>query len=176
MCEPITLSSVAAWGSIAAAGISAYGMYQQGQSQKALGEYNAKVSENNAIVQQQAAEDARRRGDIAEDAQRRQTRQMLAAQRAAIGAQGGVLTDQSTEAILADTAQFGELDALTVRNNAAREAWGLEVGANNTLAQAEASRFQGQAASRAASLSAVGTLIGGVSNAYTGYRSNLRIK
>ncbi len=176
MCEPTTLATMALAGSLLATGVSAVGMYQQGQSQKALGEYNAKVSENNAIVQQQAAEDARRRGDIAEDAQRRQTRQMLGAQRAAIGAQGGVLTDQSTEAILADTAQFGELDALTVRNNAAREAWGLEVGANNTLAEAEASRFQGRAASRAGSLSSVGTLIGGASNAYSSYRSNLRIK
>lgn len=154
----------------AATAVSAYGKYQQGQQQRALGEYNAQVAENNARVQEMAAADALQRGQVEEDAQRRRARQIMGAQRAAFAAQGGALTDQSTAAILGDTAAFGELDALTIRNNAAREAWGLRVGAANSMADAGAARFQGRAAARAGTMGAVGTILGGAAQGYDLWR------
>ena len=47
---------VAAVAAIASAGVSAYGMYQQGQAQKQIADYNAKVSRNSAIAARQEAE------------------------------------------------------------------------------------------------------------------------
>jgi len=173
MCVP--LAAAAAIASLAAAGISAVGMIQQGNQSKALGEYNAKVAENTAQQQQWAAEDAAARGQIAEDQQRTRTRQILGAQRAAFGAAGSDLTDQSTVNVLSDTARAGELDALTIRSNAAREAWGFQNAATDSLSQAAASRFQGRAAQQAGWLSAGGTLLSGASNSYTQYR-NLRVR
>lgn len=155
---------------IASTAISAYSGYQQGRQQKALNEYNARVSENNARTKEIAAADAERRGQIAESAQRREVRQVAASQRAALGA-GGDLTDISSQALQADTAGFGELDALTVRANAAREAWGIRVGAADDLAQARASRFQGAAAARAGTLGAVGTLLSSAAGIYGQYKS-----
>lgn len=160
----------------AATAFSAYGAYQQGQSSKDLANYNAQVDQNNAKAKQYAAEDASRRGGIAEDAHRAKVRQMLGTQRATMAANGGDLTDQSSMNILSDTARYGELDALTLRSNAAREAWGLNVQADNDLAQAAGSRFQGRAAARAGTMSAAGTLLNGGAQAYSAYKNpNMRI-
>ena len=37
--------------------------------------------------------------------------------------------------IIEDTAQMGELDALTIRANAAREGWGYDIAASNSMAE-----------------------------------------
>ena len=162
MCEPTTIMMGVQLAGVALAG---YGQYQQGQSAKAQAGYNAQVAENDAKVKDWAAEDAVQRGQIAEDAKRREVRQVKGAQRAAMGA-GGDLTDQSSVNVLQDTAQFGELDALTIRSNAAREAWGIKAGAVNDRAQAVSDRFQGRAAGRAGNMAAGGTLLSGAAKAY----------
>lgn len=160
MCEPTTIMM------IGAAVISAYGMHEQGQAAKEMGEYSAKVSENNAKTAEYAAKDAEHRGAIEEDAQRRQVRQVMGQQRVGLAAQGGDLTDQSSVNILSDTAQFGELDALTVRSNAAREAWGMRVQGVDAINKAQASRYEGKATARSANISAFGTLLAGGAQAY----------
>lgn len=171
MCEPTTIMLGL---SLAGAAVSAYGQYQQGQTSEALGEYNAKVAENNAATKELAAQDAQARGGVEEDRQRTRTRQALATQRAAFAASGDTLSDISTQNILGDTAAFGEEDALTIRSNAAREAWGIRIGATNDLAQAQSDRFQGKSAAQAGLYSAGGTLLTGASRAYD--QSRLRVR
>lgn len=160
------VSAVAAYAALAGAAVSAYGSYQQGQQSKKLGEYNAQVAERDAQQKESLAIDATRRGQIQEDIQRDKTRQNIASQRVAFAAGGDSLTDQSTQNIFGDTAAVGELDALTIRSNAAREAWGIRNDAANSLTQATSSRMQGDAAARAGTISAIGTTISGASKAY----------
>jgi len=66
--------------------------------------------------------------------------------------------------ILADTAKFGELDAQTVRTNALKEAWGLQIDATND-------RLQGSMAGKAGKMNAAGTLLSGASQAFGMYSS-----
>jgi hypothetical protein len=62
-----------------------------------------------------------------------------------------------------ETAGMGELDALRIRNNAAREAWGYRVGAAN-------SRMGGKYAAQEANTQAIATLATTGSSAYSAYR------
>src|SRR5699024_11069327 len=99
---------------------SAYGQHQAGAANRTINRYNARIAELQA-------EDAQERGRDAEGRVRVQTRQTIGAQRAALAAQGIDIGDGTAAAIQEDTAYFGELDALTVRNNAALEAFGYRV-------------------------------------------------
>lgn len=108
----------------------------QGQQQAAAAEGQAGELRQNAFFLNQAANDALARGRAESDLQRVQTQQMIGQQRAAMAGSGGQV-DRGTNALLQqDVAQFGELDALTISNNAAREAYGYQVQAQSGLRNA----------------------------------------
>jgi hypothetical protein len=67
--------------------------------------------------------------------------------------------------LLGDTAQIGEEDALTIRNNAAREAWGYRNQAN------EASRWGANQLNNSRG-AGIGTLLTAGSKAYQDYRED----
>lgn len=131
----------------AGAGYSAMGSLQAGSYQRSVADYNAAVAEYQA-------QDAITRGAEAERRHRAGTRGLIGAGRASSGAQGQDLNDPDSSAmdIQLEAAYMGELDALTLRNNAAREAWGYKVNAQN-------SRVQGQIAYADARGKAVGTIL-----------------
>lgn len=144
MCEPITLAAAGtalesalfsivpnAWigasgivmpaaslgtGLTAASGLmTAYGQYQQGKYQSQVAKFNQRVAQDQAA-------DAERRGAIEEANHAQRVRQLMGAQRAASGASGVQINTGSPLAILTDTAALGSVDALTIRENTAREA------------------------------------------------------
>jgi hypothetical protein len=133
MCDPATAALV-----LTAVGgtMSAYGQYQSGK-------YQEKVAKNNAIIQGRMAEDALKRGQTAEDKHRDRVAQFKSQQAAKMGAAGIDLGVGSATDLLADTAMMGELDALTIRSNAQREAYGHDVQAQNYLSQGELAKSQG---------------------------------
>lgn len=99
--------------------------------------YMAQVARHNQALAEQQAQDAIKRGQIAEQRQRDLTGQRIGTQTAALAAQGTDLEGSPTD-ILADTARAGELDALTIRNNSERQAAayravGLNYGADAAL-------------------------------------------
>ena len=162
MCELVTIAAVAA---VASTAIAGYGQYQAGQAAKQAGEYNAAVARNNQIIAERQAEDAIKRGDIAADEQRRKTARIGAAQRVGFGSSGLAIDSGSSLDILGDTAAFGELDALTIKNNAQREAYGYRVQGMNYGAEAGLSLARGQNAATAGAISAGSTVVGGLGTA-----------
>jgi hypothetical protein len=153
-CNPAIVMAVVAVASAAAGG---YATYQSGQTQKKAAEYNEKMGEYKAL-------DAAQRG-AAEGAAKRDRARKIASQQAEGMAAGGVDISSGTPlALLTETAGLGELDALTSVNNARREAWGYQ-------AQGTLDRYQGKMAGRGGTLNAGGTLLGGASNAYFGYKA-----
>jgi len=94
-------------------------------------EYQAAVNRNNAQVAQWQAQDAIQRGAQAEQQQRLKVAQLKGTQRASLAARGVSLAEGSALNILQDTDYMNELDSLTIRDNAAREAWGHRVQASN---------------------------------------------
>lgn len=127
-------------------GMSAYGKMKAGSEAHKLGELNAGIAE-------WQAEDALRRGRIAEKRMRQETEKTIGSQRVALANQGVDINKGSALDVVADAAYLGELDALTIRNNAAKEAWGYKV-------QAASSRYQGQVAQQTGMFGAFETIIG----------------
>lgn len=148
MCEPTTIIM------LVGAAIGAAGQVQAGRAAN-------ETAKANAHVQRIMADDAIARGAADEASQRRKTAALKGRQAAIFGASGGEINTGSSLDILGDTAQFGELDALRIRNNAEREAFALEAGANISLAQGKNAKTSGN-------LSGAGTLLGGIGGAMGG--------
>lgn len=168
MC--IGLETLAIIGTLASTGMSVMGSIQQGKAAEAQANYQAQVSANNAQVAKMQAEDAIKRGKQEEEEHRVQVRRMLGAQRAGIAGSGFDLGDATSQDILGDTAAMGEFDALQIRSNAAREAWGYEVQGSNFTAEAQLQRARGKSARQASYWQAGGDLLSGASKFGTQYR------
>ena len=133
MCDPASIATAfAVTGSIIG-----------GIGDKQTGDYNAKILENNALVRRRMAIDAGKRGDRDEAQHRMQVGQFKSQQKATMLAGGGTLTGSSGR-LLDDTSLIGELDALTIRGNTARDVWGLNAEADNLENQADLSRSKGK--------------------------------
>lgn len=155
MCDPTGgVLTVALIG----AAVSAYGVHQAGKDADRIERANAK----NADI---AAQDAIRRGNNEEEEHRRRVRAMLGAQRSRLSANNVDTSSGSPLGLLVDTISFGELDALTIRNNAAREAWGYQ-------SEGAISRMQGRAARRSGNWQAAGTLLAGGAQAYGSWKDS----
>jgi hypothetical protein len=161
---------------------SAYQQIRAGRAEKKIGQLQnesaqseAAVLEYNAKVADLQAQDAIARGNEEENRYRTQVRGLVGSQRVAGAASNVDVGFGSALDVQVDTARQGELDALTIRNNAAREAWGYSVQAEDTRMRAQIVRKGGKnaiaaAGSRAnqAYLGAAGTILGGAANLYKG--------
>lgn len=152
--------------------LGAAGQIQQAQATAAANKYNAQVADMNAQISERRAKDAIERGAAEEQKKRQQVAQVLGKQQAAMAANGVDLTFGSPLDTIVDSSVLGELDALTIRTNAYREAYDYRVDAANKVASANLSRMNASAATTGGYLGAVGTILGGAGKAYqTGYQS-----
>lgn len=133
---------------------------QQASNAKKAANYQNAVAQNNAILAERQATDARARGELAERRQAIQTQQLEGRQRAALAANGVVVDTGSALDITSDTRAYGTLDQLTVRNNAEREALGFSTQAMNYSAEGDMALFRGKAAAAEANTKSAGTIIG----------------
>jgi hypothetical protein len=132
------------------AGISAYSRWKAGKAEKKAGEAqqrsaeaHAELEDFNAAVADLQAKDAVARGLVEEQRYRQQIDQVIGAQRVGFAA-GNIDTGYGSAVdVQADAAYIGELDALTIRTNAAREAWGYRVEAADLRKRAEITRREG---------------------------------
>ena len=99
---------------------------QAASANAAQARYQAQVAAQNQELMQRQAADATQRGQVAEESRRHLTAQQIGRQQAAFAAQGTDLEGSPTD-ILGDTAAAGEMDALTARAAAAREAYEHQV-------------------------------------------------
>jgi hypothetical protein len=128
-------------------------------------ELNAEVHDFNAAALEGQATDAVARGKEQETQFRTQLKQFIGTQRTSFAGQGVEVSSGSALDVQKDTAYQGELDALTIRTNAAREAWGYTVQAQGETLQAKNTRQLGtlQAANtrQVSQLNAVNARMGG---------------
>jgi hypothetical protein len=141
------------------AGVTGASALLGGVSQFEAGETKSslfKANQGVAIAQAQSEEAA---GSYNESAQLRRGAAMTAQQINQIG--GGNLQQAGTPAqVVASTAEVNEMDALQIRNNAARKAWGFRV-------QAASDQLQSEFAKSSGDFNAAGTILGGGAKAYT---------
>lgn len=144
-------------------------IYQADASAKAS-MYNSQVMSMNAVLAERRAKDALERGAKAEQAKRMEVAQLQGRQRAAMAANGVDITYGSALDTIVDTAYLGELDALTIRRNAAREAYDFNVDAVSGRADAGLARSNASDTLTGGYLSAASTVLGGAASTYGAYR------
>lgn len=147
--------------SAASAAVTGYSAYEQGQAQESMQRYQAAVATNNKILADQYAEQSILKGQRLEESKRMETAHREGAIRAAAGAGGLILDEGSPLRLQEDTARLGELDAQTIRDNAARESYGFHVQGMSYAAQAQLDEMGAQNASQAGALGAWSSIIGG---------------
>ena len=142
-----TLGLIALGTAIAGTAVSAVGQFKAGNAAKRAGDFNANILE-------QQAGDAVVRGREEESRFRTQVRSLIGSQRAGFAGQGVDVNSGSAREVQQDAARLGELDALQIRANAQREAWGFNMDAENA-------RMGGQAAQSAGRWGAAATVTTG---------------
>lgn len=118
--------------------------YQSGMFQSKLASYNEKLAQGNTRASLEA-------GQNAEEIKRMQTGKLIGSEAAATAASGIDVNSGSPTAVRQATAQAGEMDALNIRYNAARQAYGYSQEAFSDYLQSKADQE-----------SAVSGLVGGL--------------
>jgi fructose-1,6-bisphosphatase/sedoheptulose 1,7-bisphosphatase-like protein len=152
-------------GATAAIAVMAVGAVQQYGATKAAGKAQQQLGDYNAAVDEMKAKDSEARGIQSEFENRLTTRKLIGSERVAFAASGVDIGDPDSTAVnvMKDTAKLSALDNLTIRMNAAREAWGYR-------AQAVSDKYGGDAAKAAADNKAIGGLLSTAGNVmYTKY-------
>jgi hypothetical protein len=144
------MTSIAVGLAVGSAVHSAVGQIRAGNDARRVGEFNAQVAEAQA-------KDAVFRGAEEESRLRTSIRGLIGSQRAGFAGQGVDVGGGSAADVQADAAFLGEQDAQQIRRNAAREAWGFRVEAENA-------RRGGKIAQNQSRWGAAGTLLGTGSN------------
>lgn len=143
MCiDPVTAAAISLATTVASTGLGIASQARQAAAQQAQAAYQAAVARNDRITAERLARDAEARGRLEEDKARLQTRSLIGKQIAALAAQGTDLAGSPAD-LLGDTAAAGEADALAIRRDAQREAWGFRakgVALGNEAAAAETRR------------------------------------
>jgi len=136
-----------------------------GQLEQRAAESEAVLSEFNAAVAQAQAEQAIARGAAEESTFRSGVRGLIGTQRAGLAAGNVDVGFGSALDVQADTAYLGELDALTIRNNASLEAWGYKVQAEDFRQRATIQRHAGKFAAAAGQQQQTQARIGAIQTA-----------
>lgn len=157
MCGPLAIPIVLAVVAVAGAGATAYSTYQQAKSAKAQAHYQSAVANNNKIIADRAADDSIKRGAVEEERKRQDIELLKGKQIAGFAGSGTDLSSSSVYDVIGETAALGELDALTIRSNYARESYEKRVMGMNYGAQGLLYNYQAQSINPATSagLSAV---------------------
>lgn len=163
--------------------MEAYGMAKQAQSAKKAGKAGreaansqADLADYNAAVASVQADDAIARGAEEESRFRTGVRGMIGSQRAEFAAGNIDVGYGSSADVQADTAFLGELDALTIRTNAAREAWGYKVQAEDLRKRAQIARKTGVMVEASGRAQATAAYAGGTASLLTGAASLYKAK
>lgn len=99
--------------------------------------YNAALADRNADLAEYDAQWAINKGEADAALIRRDVDQVVGQQRSSFGASGVEVDSGSTADVVVDTQTLGELDALTVERNSARQAWSIREEAKSYRMQAD---------------------------------------
>lgn len=144
---------------------------QSAQAASLRGRFENDVAERNAQIAERQGSDAINRGALAEGRERLDTREQVGGSRAALAAQGVDVSTGSAADVQTNERAIGETDALTIRNNAAREAWGYDVEAANQRMNGNLAILAGENDAATQRAAGVSTLLTGATSLYGQYRN-----
>ena len=166
-----TLAYVAIGASAVGAGVSAYGSIEASQAQAASARYNAEIAQQNAGIADRNATMVGQAGEQQAAVVQQKTRSEVGAIEASQAASNVDVNTGSAVDVRSSAAALGELNALTVRSNAAKEAYGYQTQAVGYENEAKLNYAQGEADVTAGEIGAAGSLIGGIGSSASSWNS-----
>lgn len=164
--DPITMGVMMG----ANAGLKVYGALQEGQAASDAANYNAAAAGFNAEQSRRNAEMTSEAGAAKAAMVGRDTRAAFGSERARAAGSGLNPNTGSAADVQASTAELGHLDAMTIRSNATREAYGHQVEGLNYDNKATMERWEGKQAKSASYIKAASSLLGSASDATMKYQ------
>ncbi len=140
---------------------SAYGQIVAGRAAANADIFNANVEAKNAEISTQKAAWAGEEGDQAAGISQLKTAAKVGSIKANQGASGVEVGTGSNADVVNSAREVGALDALTIRSNAAREAYGYQTEAYSHRAQEALNRYAAKNEVAASKINAATTLLGG---------------
>lgn len=162
--DPVSMAVGSTVLGLAGSAVGAEGQIEAGNAKAAEDRYQAAVAANNATIARQNAAWTSEAGAQKEFAQGMKTRAQIGNMKAVQGATGTDVNSGSNVGLRAGQAELGQLDALTIRSNTAREAYGYQVKAASETAQGELDTMEAQQAQAAGEEGALGSLLTGASS------------
>lgn len=131
------IAGVGALGSLGSAFSQAQAFGAQADFQKQVYDINSKIAEYQAT-------DALKQGERAVETHKRETRSLIGSQRVSMAAQGIDIEDGSALDVQASTRTMSDLDVVTIRSNAYRQAWGYKTQALDASMRGQFAQISGQ--------------------------------
>lgn len=156
-----TASAASPYLAAASIGASALGQVAAGQAASASAKYNSQVAANNAKIATQNASYAGQEGESKAAQSEANTRATSGAILATQGASGVNVNTGSAPDVRQSQAQVGMLEAMTIRSNAARAAYGYQTQAASDTGQSALDKAQAGYDSTAGFVNAGTSILGG---------------
>lgn len=163
------MGTVAVVATAVSAVVSAYGAYSSGEAQKAAADSQAKIASYNAQVAQNNATTALQEGDANATQAAMKSKAQLGGIIAAQAANGIDVNSGSAVAVQSSARMEGQQDALSIRTNAARQAYSYDTQAASYTMQASLDTQEGENAETAGYIGTATSLLQGASSAYSSY-------
>lgn len=153
--------------------VGTVGAIRSANAQADAAKYNASIAQQNQQIAQQNATLAAQAGEQQAAVQEQKTRATIGAITAGQAASGVDINSGSAVDVRSSAAELGELNAITIRSNAAKEAYGYQTNATGFQNQATLDKSSAANASTAGEIGATSTLLGGFGSAASNYTKYL---
>ena len=163
------LETIALAASLGSSVVGGVGAIQQGNAASASAGYNAQIAANNAKIATQNAGYAGAEGEYNVGVAGARTSAQVGATLANQGASGIDVNTGSAVNVRESEAKVGMLNALNIRSEAARKAYGYQTEAVSDTAQSQLDKSQASADKTAGLIKAGATVLGGVGSAGLAY-------
>ena len=154
---------------IAAVGISAYGAVSSSEAASSAEKYNAQIAANNAAIATQNAKYAGAAGEAQAEQASLQTRAKVGGIIANEAAGNIDVNSGSALDVRSSAQQLGELNAITIKSNAARQAYGYETQSSSEAAQQQLDTSSAANATTSGDIGAGASVFGGLGSAANNY-------
>lgn len=163
------------WGWAAAAvaaAVSAYGAVSTSEAQASEAKYQSRVADNNAIIAQQNASWAAQAGNAQAEQKQLQTRAKVGGIVAAEAASGLDVNSGTALDVRSSASELGELDAINIRSNAARTAYGYNVQSTSDQNQSQLDNFAASSDITSGEIKAGSSAIGAFGSSYNSFANS----
>jgi hypothetical protein len=162
---PSWLAYASTGASVLGAGLSAVGSLSQAAAESGASKYNASIESQNANIAKNNAAIAGQAGEAQAFMQQERTRSLVGQIKANQAASGIDVNQGSAPEVRSSAASLGELDAMQIKSNATRQAYGYNVQSASDTASSGLSQYEASNANTAGAIGAASTFLGGTGNA-----------